>query len=277
MKAARVRYRGEIRTALQIEDGLLLIPESGPSPVDIIVADGWERLAVLATEHVERDEVDYLAPVERPSKLLGIGLNYQDHADEQRLRPPSVPAVFPMFASSVTGPGDAIPLYPITAQTDYEAELGAIIGPRASHVAAGDALEYVAGYTIVNDVTARDLQSSDAQWVRGKALDGYAPMGPVIVSPDEFGAVAGHRITCEVNGEVRQDSDTGNLIFDLPALIAHISEAITLEPGDVIATGTPSGVGHFMDPPRYLEDGDVVTIRIEGIGELSNPVARTPW
>lgn len=277
MKAARVRFNGEVRTALEDEEGLLLVPQPGPPPVDIIVAEGWDRLTSVATQQVRREDVVFLAPVQRPSKVLGIGLNYQDHADEQRRQPPSVPAVFPMFASSVIGPGEAIPRYPLTGQTDYEAELGAIIGPRARRVGRADALSHVVGYTIVNDVTARDLQSTDAQWVRGKALDGYAPMGPVIVSPDEFGTVAGHRITCEVNGELRQDSDTGNLIFDLPALIAHITEAITLEPGDVIATGTPSGVGHFMDPPRYLEDGDVVTIRIEGIGELTNPVADVSW
>lgn len=272
MRAARVRYQGTVRTALQVEDRLRLAPEGSPDPITIVAAGGWGRLADLATDEVPSTDVRWLAPVPRPSKMLGIGLNYRDHADEQAVAPPRVPVVFAMFASSVIGPGDDIPLYPMTTQTDYEAELGVVIGRTARRVDRSDALSYVAGYTIVNDITARDLQSSDVQWVRGKAMDGYAPMGPVLVSADEFQPVAGHRITCEVNGERRQDSDTGNLLFDVPSLIAHITEGVTLEPGDVIATGTPSGVGHFMDPPRYLQDGDVVTIRIAGIGELSNRV-----
>lgn len=272
MRVARVRYDGEIRTALRLEDSFEVVLEAQPEPIQFITHEGWERLAGLATREVPMEEVRVLTPVARPSKLLGIGLNYRDHAEEQQIRPPRVPVVFAMFASSVSGPGDDIPLYPMTQQTDYEAELGVVIGRTASHVDLSDALSYVAGYTIVNDITARDLQASDVQWVRGKAMDGFAPMGPVIVSPDEFGSVAGHRITCEVNGELRQESDTGNLIFDVPALVAHITQGVTLEPGDVISTGTPSGVGHFMDPPRYLQDGDVVTVRIDGIGELTNPV-----
>lgn len=272
MRAARIRRGDDVRAALEYDGGFRLLPPSHEEPIDIIARGGWEELERLAVEDVPRSDVHVLAPLGRPSKILGIGLNYRDHAEEQQAPLPEVPVVFVKFASSVSGPDDPIPLYGITEQTDYEAELGVVIGRRARGVSADVALEHVAGFTIVNDITARDLQASDVQWIRGKALDGYAPMGPVLVSREEFGEVPGHRISCDVNGEGRQDSDTGNLIFDVPALIAHISEAITLEPGDVIATGTPSGVGHFMSPPKYLEPGDRVTIRIEGIGELSNPV-----
>lgn len=272
MRATRVRRDGDIYAALESEGRFRLVAEPDREPIDIIADGGWEELDRLAVEEASQSDVDVLAPIARPSKVLGIGLNYRDHAEEQEAPVPEVPVVFAKFASSVSGPGDPIPIYGITQKTDYEAELGVVIGRRARAVSADDALEHVAGFTIVNDITARDLQASDVQWIRGKALDGYAPMGPVIVSPEEFGQVPGHRISCDVNGERRQDSDTQNLIFDVPTLIAHITEAITLEPGDVIATGTPSGVGHFMAPPRYLEDGDRVTIRIEGIGELTNPV-----
>lgn len=273
MRAARVQHAGRVHAAV-VEGSLVrLVPDAEGEPVALIARGGWPALDRAATDEVAAEDVQLLAPVGRPGKILGIGLNYRDHADEQDVSAPSVPVVFAMFASAVSGPGEPIPLHPITDRTDYEAELAVVISTPARRVPAERALDHVAGFTILNDVTAWDLQAADVQWIRGKALDGYAPMGPVLVSPDEFGPVGGHAIRCRVNGQLRQDADTGNLLHDLPALIAHITEAVTLEPGDVIATGTPSGVGHFMSPPRYLQAGDVVSIQIEGIGELTNPVA----
>jgi acylpyruvate hydrolase len=241
-------------------------------PVQVISAGGWQALGDRATRQVSRGSVRYLAPVARSGKIFGVGLNYRDHAIEHGMEPPPVPALFAKFATSLLAPGDAIPLHPVTEQTDYEAELGVVIAQRAWRLGVEDALSCVAGYTICNDVTARDLQASDVQWVRGKGLDGYAPIGPVVVSADEFGQPEGHAITGWVNGELRQESNTDQLIFGVAELIAHITEAMTLEPGDVIATGTPSGVGHHMSPPRYLSSGDKVTVAVEGIGELTNPV-----
>ncbi len=274
MRALRIVHDDEVLAAVEDADGLRAVPTAGLEPIEVIAADGWSALDRAATRAVTRDACRILAPTSRPGKILGIGLNYSDHAEEQGLTPPTTPVVFAKFATSVVGPDDVIPLYPATEQTDYEGELAVVIGRRASRVAAEDWRDHVAGYTICNDVTARDLQRSDVQWTRAKGADGYAPLGPVLVSPDEFGDPPGHRIRTFVNGQVRQDSDCGRLVFDVPALIAHITASVTLEPGDIIATGTPSGVGHYMRPPRYLQDGDEVVVEIEGIGRLRNVVAR---
>lgn len=212
-----------------------------------------------------------LAPVARPSKIFGVGLNYRDHAAEQDKELPSRPIVFAILPSSVIGPGDPIPIHPEVEELDYEAELGVVIGKRCSRVPRSEAWDVIGGYTALNDVSARDLQRDDAQWIRGKGLDGFTPLGPVLVSPDEIDAEAVD-LRCFVNGEQRQSSNTRNLAFDIPALIEYCSGGMTLESGDVIATGTPGGVGFAMTPPRFLQSGDVVTVEVDGIGELTNPV-----
>ena len=214
-----------------------------------------------------------LSPVSRPGKILCVGQNYGDHLAEQGVDPPERPILFSKAPTCVIGPNDPIPLHPITSQVDYEAELAIVIGRRATRVTADDALTIVAGFTALNDVSARDLQFGDGQWVRGKSLDGFAPIGPHLVSVDDIGDPESLDIRCRVNGEVRQASNTRHLIFGVRTLIEFCSEAITLEPGDVIATGTPGGVGVFMDPPQFLGEGDVVEVEIERIGTLSNPVA----
>lgn len=220
---------------------------------------------------LQRSEVVLRAPVLHPSKIIGIGLNYADHCREQHVEPPSVPRLFAKYPSSVNGPGGVIRWDDqLTAAVDFEAELGVVIGSRALRVSRGDALKYVAGYTVVNDVSARDLQFSDRQWVRGKSLDTFCPMGPVLVTRDEIPDPQKLAICCTVNGVVVQDSHTSEMIFPVADLIEFITHGITLEPGDVIATGTPAGVGHFRNPPLYLKDQDQVMISIEGIGELSN-------
>lgn len=220
---------------------------------------------------VDAASVHLLAPVV-PGKIIGIGLNYRDHAEESGAPIPEKPLVFAKFANAIAGPGDPILLPPITTQADYEAELGVVIGARAQQVSVDDALLHVLGYTCVNDVSARDLQFADGQWVRGKTLDTFCPVGPCIVTRDEISDSQALAIRCRVNGETLQDSTTAQMIFSVAQIIAFLSEAITLEPGDLIATGTPVGVGFARKPPIFLKDGDVVDVEVEGIGVLTNPV-----
>jgi 2-keto-4-pentenoate hydratase/2-oxohepta-3-ene-1,7-dioic acid hydratase in catechol pathway len=221
---------------------------------------------------VNTQDVTLMAPIMRPQKLIGIGLNYRDHAEESKIPIPRSPLLFGMYANAIVGPGASIVIPPATTQVDYEAEFAFVIGARALRVSTEDALNYVAGYTIVNDVSARDLQFGDKQWTRGKSIDTFAPMGPCLVTRSELGSGDGLAIQLRLNGQTLQKSNTGNLIFKVPALLSHISQTMTLEPGDVISTGTPSGVGYVRKPPIFLKQGDVVEIEIEGIGVLRNPV-----
>ncbi len=217
-------------------------------------------------------QVRLLAPVPNPSKVVAVGLNYMDHCREQGHAPPRSPVLFAKFPTAIIGPGEAIRWDPsLTSQVDYEVELAVVIGRRARRVSAADAFHYVAGYTICNDVSARDLQFGDGQWVRAKSLDTFCPLGPYLVTRDEIAEPQNLRLRTVVNGEVRQDSSTAEMIFGVAELIEFISRAFTLLPGDVIITGTPHGVGVFRDPPAFLHDGDVVTVEIEGLGQLSNP------
>ncbi len=211
-------------------------------------------------------------PIERPQKIVCIGLNYSDHAEEQGTELPAAPLLFAKWPNTLIGPGEPIVIPPITKQVDYEAELGVLIGERVRGVSAENALEAVAGYVCLNDVSARDLQFSDGQWVRGKSLDTFCPVGPELVAAADVPDPQALAIRAVVNGEVLQDSHTSNMIFSVAEILAHVSRAITLEPGDLIATGTPAGVGAFRDPPVWLEPGDEVTIEIEGLGALTNPV-----
>jgi len=211
-------------------------------------------------------------PIERPGKILCVGLNYSSHAEEQDRRPPERPMLFAKWATSLIGPGEPIVLPRISSAVDYEAELAVVIGSRVKGVSVDNALEAVRGYLCANDVSARDLQRGDKQYTRGKSLDTFCPVGPELVPAAEIHDPGVLRIRCFVNGEVRQDGTTSDLIFSVPELIAFAAEAITLEPGDLILTGTPAGVGEFRDPPLYLADGDEVTVEIEGVGTLTNPV-----
>jgi 2-keto-4-pentenoate hydratase/2-oxohepta-3-ene-1,7-dioic acid hydratase in catechol pathway len=211
-------------------------------------------------------------PIERPQKIVCIGLNYRDHAEEQGTELPAAPLLFAKWPNTLIGPGAPIVIPPITKQVDYEAELGVVVGERVRGVSAENALEAVAGYLCLNDVSARDLQFADGQWVRGKSLDTFCPVGPELVPAAEVADPQALAIRAVVNGEALQDSHTSNMIFSVAEIVAHVSRAITLEPGDLIATGTPAGVGAFRDPPVWLEPGDEVTIEIEGLGALTNPV-----
>ncbi|MDL5363333.1 fumarylacetoacetate hydrolase family protein [Halalkalicoccus sp. NIPERK01] len=210
-------------------------------------------------------------PITDPQKVICVGLNYRDHADEGGFDAPDEPVLFSKFPQSLIGPDETIEWDPaLTSEVDYEGELVVVMGDRARNVDESEALEYVAGYTIGNDVSARDLQMADEQWVRGKSLDTFGPIGPHVVTPEEVDDSGDLDIWTEVNGERLQESNTRQLIFDLAELVAFCSRAFTLEPGDLIYTGTPDGVGYFRDPRVLLDDGDAVTVGIEGIGELHN-------
>ena len=213
-----------------------------------------------------------MLPIERPGKIVCVALNYRSHAEEQGAKLPERPLLFAKWPTALSGPGDPILLPSITSEVDYEGELAVLIGSRVKGVSAANALEAVRGYLCANDVTARDLQRSDRQFARSKSLDGFCPVGPAFVPAAEVGDPQSLRLRTLVNGEVRQDSSTADMIFGVAELIAFVSEAITLEPGDLLLTGTPSGVGVFRDPPVFLADGDVVTVEIEKLGSLTNPV-----
>lgn len=222
------------------------------------------------------DDVHLLAPLERPGKIIAIGLNYMDHCREQKLTPPESPLIFTKFTTAIIGTGAPIQWSSrVSKQVDYEAELAVVIGRTARNVNEANALDCVFGYTAANDVSARDLQFGDGQWVRGKSLDTFCPLGPSLVTPDELPSPLELSIRCEVNGQRLQDSNTKEMIFDVGRLISFCSEFFTLEAGDVLLTGTPHGVGVFREPKIFLKHGDQVVVEIEGIGRLENPCETT--
>ena len=220
----------------------------------------------------ERTAIKLKAPVPRPGKIICLGLNYRDHAIESGLAIPTYPVVFAKFANVVIGPGEAIVLPKISQEVDYEAEFGVVIGKRGRAIAEADALNYVAGYLPFHDVSARDYQMRTSQWVIGKTFDTFGPMGPALVTADEIPDPHDLNIQLSIGGEVLQSSNIRHLIFPVEQIIYHLSAVMTLEPGDVIATGTPAGVGTSRTPKRYLKAGDVVRIEIERLGTLENPV-----
>ena len=221
---------------------------------------------------VRSQDAYWFAPVPKPGKIVCIGLNYRDHAAESKMPIPERPVVFSKFSTAVIAPGEPVVLPATSQQVDYEAELAVVIGRRAKNVAADRAYDYVLGYTAFNDVTARDFQFGDGQWQRGKSCDTFAPMGQTILTADVITDPHDLSIQLTLNGEIMQDSNTDQMIFGVPALIEFISQTITLEPGDVIATGTPSGVGFARNPPVFLKPGDEMSVSIAGVGGMNNPV-----
>jgi 2-keto-4-pentenoate hydratase/2-oxohepta-3-ene-1,7-dioic acid hydratase in catechol pathway len=211
-------------------------------------------------------------PIAHPNKITCIGLNYADHAREGGHEPPPAPIFFLKSHNTICGPGDPIKLPPNSTQVDYEAEFAVVIGKRGNRIPESDAPKYIAGYTILHDVSARDMQFGDKQWYRGKSCDTFAPTGPWIVTPDEIPDPHNLRISLTLNGETMQDSNTSNLIFKVPFLISYLSQSVTWEVGDLISTGTPPGVGFARKPPVFLKAGDTVSVTVEGIGTLTNPV-----
>ncbi len=217
-------------------------------------------------------DLKILPPISDPDKIICIGLNYNEHAAESEMDLPEEPVFFCKFKSSIIGPEEAIIIPKVSNQIDYEAELAVLIGQPGKHIPEAQAMEHVAGYTAFNDVSARDLQFRGGQWIKGKALDTFAPLGPFIVTKDEIPDPHSLKIGLELNGRRMQDSSTDKLIFNIPRLIAFLSQLFTLETGDIIATGTPSGVGFTRQPPVFLKHGDEVRVVIEQVGELVNPV-----
>jgi 2-keto-4-pentenoate hydratase/2-oxohepta-3-ene-1,7-dioic acid hydratase in catechol pathway len=251
-----------------------------PLPADLgglLSEERAGRLAVLAasapdTARVLLDQVRLAAPVPRPSKIIGIGLNYRDHAAETGQELPAKPTVFAKFPNTLTGPYDPIVLPTQSKSVDYEGELGVVIGRRARSVPEDEALSYVGGYLCVNDVSARDVQNWTSQWTLGKSFDTFAPVGPFLVTAADVPDPQNLEIETRVNGVTVQHSSTANMVFSVAALVSQLSAVMTLEPGDIIATGTPGGIGGAQDPPRFLKDGDVVEVEIERLGCLRNPV-----
>jgi 2-keto-4-pentenoate hydratase/2-oxohepta-3-ene-1,7-dioic acid hydratase in catechol pathway len=270
MRIARIDTPGGPRMAV-LESGTSarLLDARESTELARRAADAAGVRALLTDEVVPVGRL--LAPVSDPRKIVAIGLNYVDHAAEVEMKLPSEPLVFAKFPSSIAGPDQPIEWSEdLTKTVDYEAELAVVIGRAARHVTPERALEHVLGYTCLNDVSARDLQFGDGQWVRGKSLDTFCPIGPWLVTVDEVPDPAALRIRCTIDGEVLQDAPVSDLIFSVPELIARLSHAFTLEPGDVIATGTPPGIGWSRDPKRFLRDGEEVAVEIDGIGRLAN-------
>jgi 2-keto-4-pentenoate hydratase/2-oxohepta-3-ene-1,7-dioic acid hydratase in catechol pathway len=218
------------------------------------------------------DDSKLLAPIPRPRKLICVGLNYRDHAEETGTQIPKVPTIFNKFTTAVIGPGAEVVLPKVSKAPDYEAEFAFVIGRGGRNIAPDDWSKHVFGYTLVNDVSARDYQRATTQWLMGKTFDTFAPIGPWIITADEIADPHDLDIQMEINGEILQDSNTRELIFKIPELIAFLSSVFTLEPGDIVSTGTPAGVGFARKPPRYLHPGDHMIVRMPAIGELRNPV-----
>mgnify|MGYP000138554051 FL=1 len=275
---------------IETDEGVVALPEAGaaagvdiPRTTDELLDTWeWERKADLAVEHAvetgeglhDPDDLDRHAPVSDPEKVVCVGLNYRDHAEEGGNPIPDTPVLFSKFPTTVNGPGNTVRWDPdLTEKVDYEAELVVVIGEETRRVDTEEAMDHVAGFTVGNDVSARDLQHGDGQWIRGKSLDGFAPTGPELVTTDEVDDPHDLDIWTEVNGERLQDSSTEEFIFGVDELVSFCSQAFTLEPGDLLFTGTPPGVGVYREPPVLLEDGDEVTVGVEGLGELTNDFA----
>ncbi|HYC57787.1 MAG TPA: fumarylacetoacetate hydrolase family protein [Candidatus Binatia bacterium] len=278
-------YRGaEQRLGVVIDGALVDLNDADPalpSSVAALLAAGDDALAAAkkaaanARRRIELSELRLAAPVPRPPKLIAIGLNYRDHAEESGQPIPDIPVVFNKQSTCVVGPRDDIHLPRVSPMLDYEGELGVVIGRRCRHVPREKARSVIAGYVVVNDVTVRDWQLRTPTWTVGKSFDTHGPMGPYLVTADEVDA-SDLAIRTFVNGQQRQSSRTSQLIFDCEALIEHLSTAFTLEPGDVISTGTPAGVGMAMKPMQLLTAGDVVVVEIDGIGRIENRVIAEP-
>lgn len=270
MKLGSALVDGHVRLVLAL-DGPSYAVVDGRSIDDAISVPSKLGLVTALSPIV--DPV-FVAPV-RPGKVVAIGLNYRDHIRETGMDAPSRPLIFAKFPSSVIGPGEAIEIDSrLTEQVDWEGELAVVVGRRLRHALPEEALDAVFGYTLANDVSARDVQFGDTQWVRGKSLDTFCPLGPLVVTADEIRDPQALTLRTRVNGEIVQESSTSEMIFGVAELLSYCSQSFTLEPGDVVLTGTPWGCGHFMSPPRWLADGDVVSVRIDEIGELVNPVRR---
>jgi len=285
MKLCTFSRAGTTRVGVVIDDAVVDLAGAAPElprEMTALLAAGDSALhaaANAATRARERLPLAFLRlapPILRPPKFLAIGLNYADHVAESGLETPKLPTVFNKQSTCVAGPRDPVHMPRVSSALDYEGELGFVIGRRCRHVPRARAHEVIAGYLVVNDVSVRDWQLRIPTWTMGKSFDTHGPLGPWLTTADEAGDPHGLRLRTWVNGELRQDSSTKQLIFDCFALVEHLSTAFTLEPGDVVATGTPGGVGIAMKPPKLLQVGDVMKVEIDGLGALENPVIPEP-
>jgi 2-keto-4-pentenoate hydratase/2-oxohepta-3-ene-1,7-dioic acid hydratase in catechol pathway len=285
MKLCTFWHDAAARIGVVLDDGIVDLAEAAPGlprEMTALLAAGEDALhtaanaATHARARLALGSVRLAPPILRPPKFLAIGLNYADHVAEAGLERPALPTVFNKQSTCVAGPRDPVHMPRVSSALDYEGELGFAIGQRCRHVPRGRAHEVIAGYLVVNDVTVRDWQFRTPTWTMGKSFDTHGPLGPWLTTPDEVGDPHGLRLRTWVNGELRQDSSTKQLIFDCFALVEHLSTAFTLEPGDVITTGTPGGVGIAMKPPKLLKVGDVMRVEIDGLGALENTVVPEP-
>ncbi len=269
MKLATIRLEG-LTSAVRVDDDRAVVIDGAPDLGALLSDPNWHERAEAASGPVhDRAELDFAPLVERPDKIVCVGLNYRSHILETSREPPRFPTLFAKFRSALIGAHDDIALPEAVTQMDWEAELAVIVGRPARDVGEEDALSAIAGFSVLNDVSARDWQSRTLQWLQGKTFEHSTPLGPWMVTRDEAAGTSG-AISCVVNGETMQSSDIGDLLFGPAVLVSYISTVVTLLPGDVIATGTPGGVGAVRRPPVFLADGDVVTTRIEGVGECTN-------
>jgi 2-keto-4-pentenoate hydratase/2-oxohepta-3-ene-1,7-dioic acid hydratase in catechol pathway len=292
MKLARYTHKKEESYGILKDETLISLPKLAtilhatlPASMEEFVASGQiarvtvESLLALADQEevdavsVPLSQVQLIAPIKSPPKILCLGWNYIDHDAETKTAPPEEPVVFMKPQTAIVGPNDKIVKRPFVRELDYEGELAIVIGKKAKDVPEVEALNYVFGYTILNDVSARDFQFKDKQWTRGKGFDTFAPTGPCITTRDQLPDSSNLNIHTWVNWELRQNGSTRDMVFNVAQIIYHLSRVMTLEPNDIIATGTPSGVGMAMKPQTWLKSGDVVRIEIEGIGVLENTVA----
>jgi 2-keto-4-pentenoate hydratase/2-oxohepta-3-ene-1,7-dioic acid hydratase in catechol pathway len=282
VRLVRYNHNGRIAAGLMKANSERILPLDGlgsHTPLEFLQrgANAWQKAAKALAETgdsmtIPMSAVKLLAPLPDPGKLICVGLNYRDHAIESNMQIPTQPTVFCKFNNAICGPDDTVEVPPITVKPDYEAEFAFVIGTGGKKIAAADWKEHVFGYTILNDVSARDIQLATPQWILGKSLDTFGPMGPWIVTADEIADPHELQVKMTINGEVLQNSNTRELIFKIPELIEHISSITPLQPGDIISTGTPAGVGMGHTPPRWLRDGDTMVIEVTGIGTLTNPV-----
>ena len=269
MRLVTVRHEGGTRAGRVEDDRIVLLPFGDVN--DLLVQSEWQAAAALDGDSIELVETD-LAPVTpRPPKIICLGLNYMGHIREMGREPPDHPTIFAKYTSALIGPRDAIQMPTVSDSMDWEVELGVVIGSPARNVDIANALDHVAGYTVVNDISARDWQRRTTQFLQGKTFEATTPVGPCLVTPDELPPGGkGLRVRCEVDGVVMQDDTTDELIFDVATSIAYLSQIFTLQPGDLIATGTPDGVGAGRTPPVWLQRGQTVRTIVEGVGELVN-------
>jgi 2-keto-4-pentenoate hydratase/2-oxohepta-3-ene-1,7-dioic acid hydratase in catechol pathway len=280
MRVVSIAHQNQRTLAVEVANGFVVLqPEAFPTST-VALIENWAQLkgdveeAVSVGRSISRSETDLFAPITSPGKIICIGKNYAEHAREMGSDPPSIPVVFSKFNSALADPGANVVIPPISEKVDFEAELVVVIGKRGRNIDRADAMNHVFGYCCGNDISARDWQKEKpgGQWLLGKTFDSFAPLGPCIVTADEIDDPHNLDIVLRLNGETMQNSNTSHLVFPIDFLVSHLSNFVTLEPGDLIFTGTPSGVGAGRTPPLFLKHGDTLEVEIEGVGTLTNPV-----